>query len=207
MTRLRRGQSLSEYAVLIGVVAAAVVSMQLYVKRGVQAKLKVGVDHWLASSTMSDGHVPQDCADAGHNDPADCAQFFGAQIDDDRPGVNTVSATVSNGDGKKQVSYNSTGAQVSITDTRDGTSVTNVSLGRTVTIGLPFPQFIRQPKLPTGLGGSGSTQIPRAGVGLPDPGGPTEPPTPTPTGPPGGGQPVPIGPTTPTAPTGPQAGQ
>lgn len=36
----RRGQSTAEYAILIAVVIAAVVGMQLYVKRGMQAKFK-----------------------------------------------------------------------------------------------------------------------------------------------------------------------
>ena len=35
-----QGQSILEYAVLIGVVAAALVAMQLYVRRSIQANLK-----------------------------------------------------------------------------------------------------------------------------------------------------------------------
>lgn len=42
--RRERGQSTGEYAILFGVVIAAVVAMQLYVKRGAQAQLKMGVD-------------------------------------------------------------------------------------------------------------------------------------------------------------------
>ena len=36
----KRGQSLMEYAVFLAVVTAAVVAMQLYVRRGIQANLK-----------------------------------------------------------------------------------------------------------------------------------------------------------------------
>ncbi len=39
-TRIRSGQSLTEYAILFSVVAAAMLGMQLYFKRGVQAKVK-----------------------------------------------------------------------------------------------------------------------------------------------------------------------
>ncbi|MCK9431013.1 MAG: hypothetical protein M0R17_13640 [Candidatus Omnitrophica bacterium] len=46
MFRLRkRGQSTAEYAIVIGLVIAAAVAMQVYVKRGVQAKIKGVVDH------------------------------------------------------------------------------------------------------------------------------------------------------------------
>ena len=36
----RKGQSTLEYAVLVGVIAAALVAMQLYVRRSIQANLK-----------------------------------------------------------------------------------------------------------------------------------------------------------------------
>lgn len=43
--RLKRSaQTTLEYAILIGVIAAALVSMQIYVKRGYQGKLKSGAD-------------------------------------------------------------------------------------------------------------------------------------------------------------------
>ncbi len=45
----KRGQSLTEYAILFSVVAAAYLGMQLYVKRGVQAKIK-GVSDYLAQA-------------------------------------------------------------------------------------------------------------------------------------------------------------
>ena len=39
-----KGQSIMEYVVLIGVVAAAVLGMQAYAKRGIQAGIKVAAD-------------------------------------------------------------------------------------------------------------------------------------------------------------------
>ena len=48
MWKNQRGQSTAEYAILIAVVIAAVVGMQLYVKRGLQAKLKGGADAYTA---------------------------------------------------------------------------------------------------------------------------------------------------------------
>ena len=44
--RRRRGQSTAEYAVVLGVVLAALVAMQIYVKRGAQARIKLGVDEF-----------------------------------------------------------------------------------------------------------------------------------------------------------------
>lgn len=42
----RRGQSVTEYVVVISVVAAAVIGMQIFVKRGLQAKQKDVTDHY-----------------------------------------------------------------------------------------------------------------------------------------------------------------
>ncbi|MFH0854905.1 MAG: hypothetical protein V1869_00075 [Candidatus Omnitrophota bacterium] len=41
----RKGQSTAEYAIVIGLVVAAVVAMQVYVKRGLQGKIKDAVDY------------------------------------------------------------------------------------------------------------------------------------------------------------------
>ena len=43
--RNRRGQSVSEYAVVFSVVAAAIIGMQLFLKRGLQAKEKSATDY------------------------------------------------------------------------------------------------------------------------------------------------------------------
>ena len=42
---MRKGQSTAEYAIVIGLVIAAAVAMQVYVKRGIQGKIKGAVDH------------------------------------------------------------------------------------------------------------------------------------------------------------------
>lgn len=42
--RHARGQSTAEYAIVLALVVGAVMAMQLYVKRGVQAKIKAGTD-------------------------------------------------------------------------------------------------------------------------------------------------------------------
>ena len=44
LRRLRKGQSTAEYAIVIGLVIGAAVAMQIYVKRGIQAKVKDAVD-------------------------------------------------------------------------------------------------------------------------------------------------------------------
>ena len=40
----RTGQSAAEYAIVLGIVVAALVAMQVYVKRGINARLKDGSD-------------------------------------------------------------------------------------------------------------------------------------------------------------------
>ena len=42
---MRKGQSTAEYAIVIGLVIAAALAMQVYVKRGVHAKIKGAVDY------------------------------------------------------------------------------------------------------------------------------------------------------------------
>ena len=41
----RRGQNTAEYAILIGVIVAAAIAMQVYVRRGMQARIKQGTDY------------------------------------------------------------------------------------------------------------------------------------------------------------------
>ncbi|MCK9431218.1 MAG: hypothetical protein M0R17_14715 [Candidatus Omnitrophica bacterium] len=50
----KKGQSTAEYAIIIGVVIAAVVAMQVYVKRGIQAKFKDASDAKVAVDGGSD---------------------------------------------------------------------------------------------------------------------------------------------------------
>ena len=48
------GQSIAEYAVLIGIVSAAIMGMNVYIKRGVQAGIKQSVDQM---ASQEDGAV------------------------------------------------------------------------------------------------------------------------------------------------------
>jgi len=53
MLRLKRkGQSTAEYAIVIGLVIAAAVAMQVYVKRSLQAKVKDAADYNDSAATM-----------------------------------------------------------------------------------------------------------------------------------------------------------
>lgn len=54
----RMGQTTAEYAILIGVVVGALVAMQIYVRRGTQVKLKVGVDEFTKAGTLDLPWVP-----------------------------------------------------------------------------------------------------------------------------------------------------
>ena len=49
---MRKGQSTAEYAIVIGLVIAAAVGMQIYVKRSLQAKVKDAVDYNDPSAAM-----------------------------------------------------------------------------------------------------------------------------------------------------------
>lgn len=44
MFRKTKGQTVAEYAILLSLVVAAAVAMQIYVKRGLQARVKKGTD-------------------------------------------------------------------------------------------------------------------------------------------------------------------
>jgi Flp pilus assembly pilin Flp len=45
--RRRNGQSTAEYAILIGLIVAAAIAVQIYVKRGVQARFKDASDDYV----------------------------------------------------------------------------------------------------------------------------------------------------------------
>ena len=53
--RNQRGQSAAEYAIVLAVVLAALVAMQVYVKRGAQGRLKVGVDQYTKAGSTAAG--------------------------------------------------------------------------------------------------------------------------------------------------------
>ena len=61
LRRLKKGQSTAEYAVVIGLVIAAAVAMQVYVKRGIQGKIKdaVGFSSTDATSGVTIGNTTQ----------------------------------------------------------------------------------------------------------------------------------------------------
>lgn len=48
---MRKGQSTAEYAIVIGLVIGAAVAMQVYVKRGIQGKMKDATDFKLTDAT------------------------------------------------------------------------------------------------------------------------------------------------------------
>ncbi len=54
LRRLRKGQSTAEYAIVIGLVIAAAVGMQVYVKRSIQGKMKdaTGITQTDTSGTV-----------------------------------------------------------------------------------------------------------------------------------------------------------
>lgn len=49
----RKGQNTAEYAILIGVIVAAAIAMQIYIRRGMQARIKDAVDY---TKTADDGN-------------------------------------------------------------------------------------------------------------------------------------------------------
>jgi hypothetical protein len=57
----KRAQSTAEYAIVIALVIGAVVAMQVYVRRGLQARMKGAVDTYLIGQTsgnIMDGNTP-----------------------------------------------------------------------------------------------------------------------------------------------------
>ena len=48
--RNKKGQTTAEYAILFSLVLAAAIAMQIYVKRGMQAKMKSGTDAYTSVS-------------------------------------------------------------------------------------------------------------------------------------------------------------
>lgn len=53
-TRIRKAQSVIEYAILIGIVASAIMAMQFYIKRGAQGGIKKSVDITLGRQYVID---------------------------------------------------------------------------------------------------------------------------------------------------------
>ncbi len=55
----RKAQSLLEYALVLGIVASAIVLMQVYLRRGVQAKIKDMTDALLPAAAVGKGQALQ----------------------------------------------------------------------------------------------------------------------------------------------------
>lgn len=53
LMKLRKAQTTAEYAILIGLVVGAVVAMQVYVKRGLQGRIREATD-FVENSTEAD---------------------------------------------------------------------------------------------------------------------------------------------------------
>jgi len=49
----RKGQNTAEYAILIGVIVAAAIAMQIYIRRGMQARVKDAVDYTMTADTSN----------------------------------------------------------------------------------------------------------------------------------------------------------
>jgi hypothetical protein len=60
LRRKKIGQSTAEYAIVIGLVIAAAVAMQVYVKRGIQAKVKGAVDYKPGAMFTTNQYEPFD---------------------------------------------------------------------------------------------------------------------------------------------------
>ena len=68
MRRQARGQIFAEYAILIGIAAAALIGMQAYFKRGIQSGIKVAADQMGA---------PTDARCVAYSDRGECLQREG----------------------------------------------------------------------------------------------------------------------------------
>ena len=55
----RRGQTTAEYAILIAVAVGAIVAMQVYVKRGIQGKVRGAMDHFTSLGAAETGTIAQ----------------------------------------------------------------------------------------------------------------------------------------------------
>ena len=53
----RKGQNTAEYAILIGVIVAAAIAMQIYIRRGMQARIKDAVDFTQTADDDAGGNI------------------------------------------------------------------------------------------------------------------------------------------------------
>ena len=73
LRRKKLGQSTAEYAIVIGLVIAAAVAMQVYVKRGIQAKIK-GVVDYQPDKMFTTGQYEPDYATSDMNSTRNMTQ-------------------------------------------------------------------------------------------------------------------------------------
>jgi len=53
----KKGQNTAEYAILIGVIVAAAIAMQIYIRRGMQARVKDAVDFTQTADDDAGGYL------------------------------------------------------------------------------------------------------------------------------------------------------
>ena len=70
LVRIRKAQSTAEYAIILGVVVSAALAMQVYIKRGLQARAKSGVDAFTQPSfTLTEGDVSAEFVSRSQYEP------------------------------------------------------------------------------------------------------------------------------------------
>lgn len=151
----RDGQHLVEYAIIIGVAAAAAIGMQTYVKRAIQAQLKGQVDYWF--NVARDG-LPQECVEKGITDPAECTQEVGMVLQDvekleqEAGGPTNLSQAERIGQQQLATSYIPSGGPVTtVTLRNDGTSFRVTGTAHSLAKNSLPPDFARRPQLPNGV--------------------------------------------------------
>ena len=103
MRRKNRAQSMMEYAVLIAVVSAALVAMQIYIKRGMQGRLKglanqISPIQYERGNTESDYTITRQAVIVEAADRGTFTRYMGAQpVGDTRSDVGTGETTTRTG--------------------------------------------------------------------------------------------------------------
>lgn len=155
----RDGQHLAEYAIIIGVAATAVVGMQTYVRRVIQARVKAQIDQLLVVAPA--GSLPSKCTDATPpiTDPAECTQFLGTVIQDVTElearagGPTELSRATRETHQQTATAYSNPGDGTTATFTlrNDGTLFRVTGTADSLTKNNLPPEFVRRPQLPNGL--------------------------------------------------------
>lgn len=70
LKKFKKAQHMTEYAILVGVVISAFVGMQVYVKRGLNARVKAGTDAFThPNATISFGNVSTEFKNLSQYEP------------------------------------------------------------------------------------------------------------------------------------------